>query len=155
MPQPRGLSLGTLNTWDIRGSRLAQAIQVVHIGGFDLMKMKETKITNRDYFCNRLGYDIVWLPRSTTASGGAEGGVHMVIHNRPQGWCIELTRFHGPKVGIWKVITVTYRNGSRSLAHTSGLPRWMTYRNWRRPLHNSGGKSNSVREPQHRHRPSP
>ena len=58
-PRPQGLSLGNFNICNGRGSRLAQAIQVVHIGGFDLMKMKETKITNRDYFCNRLGYDIV------------------------------------------------------------------------------------------------
>ena len=56
---PRGLSLGTLNIHDGRGSGIAQAIMAVQIGVFDLMILMETKITNQAYCHNSLVYDVV------------------------------------------------------------------------------------------------
>ena len=58
-PLPRGLSLGSFNIRDIQGFRLAQSIQVVYIGGFDLMILTETKIIDQAYFRNRMGYSMV------------------------------------------------------------------------------------------------
>ena len=33
-----------------------------------------------------------------TKKGGTQGGVWMISQNRPQGWSIKKTRFHGPNV---------------------------------------------------------
>ena len=56
---PQGISLGTLNIHDGWGYGLAQAIQELHIGSFDLMILTETKITDQDYCLRSLGYDVV------------------------------------------------------------------------------------------------
>ena len=56
-----------------------KVIQEVQIGGFDLMILVDTNITNQAYFRNRLGYDVVCSPIIPTASGGIQGGVCLVI----------------------------------------------------------------------------
>ena len=42
---------------------------------------------------------------STTAAVGAQVGVCLVIQDWPQGWSVYSTRFHGPNVVSYKVIT--------------------------------------------------
>ena len=59
IPHPWGLSIGTLNIRDGRISGLAQVIRLVHISGFGLMILTETKITDQDYCLRSLGYDVV------------------------------------------------------------------------------------------------
>ena len=103
--RPWGLSLVNFNIRDVRGSRLAQAIRFVKIGGFDLMILMETKISNQDYFCNSLGYYVVFLPTIVTTYGGAKVGVGLVVQDQPQVWSLELTRFHGPNMVICEVVT--------------------------------------------------
>ena len=95
---PVGLSLRTFNICDGQGFRLAQAIRAVHIVSFDLMIMTDTNTTNQAYCCNRMVYDMVCLPEITSANRGSQGGVGLVVQNQPQGWIIELMRFHGPNV---------------------------------------------------------
>ena len=57
---PWGLSLGTLNICNSRGSVIVQAIRAVQIGSFDLMILTETNINDQD-FCHRsLIYDVVF-----------------------------------------------------------------------------------------------
>ena len=31
-------------------------------------------------------------------TGGAQGGVDLVVRERPEGWSVELTRFHGKNI---------------------------------------------------------
>ena len=40
------------------------------------------------------------------ADGNVHGGLYMIICNRPQGWSIEETRFHGPNVMGCKVVNI-------------------------------------------------
>ena len=58
-PLPWGLSLSTFNIRDGRGSGIVQALQVVHLDGFNVMLLMDTKITDQDYLRNILGYDMV------------------------------------------------------------------------------------------------
>ena len=58
-PRPRGIFLGILNIRDGRCYGILQSIRAVHIGGFDLMILMETKITNQYYCRSRLGYNIL------------------------------------------------------------------------------------------------
>ena len=68
---PCGLSLGTLNICNSRGSVIVQAIQAVQIGSFDLMILTETNINYQAYCGIRLGYNVVCPLASTTAADGA------------------------------------------------------------------------------------
>ena len=43
------------------------------------------------------------------AADGAQGGVGLVVRDRPQGWSIELMRFHRPTVVRCKVVTGSKR----------------------------------------------
>ena len=45
----------------------------------------------------------------TTVVAGVQGGVCLVVQDRPQGWRIESTCFHRPNVVSCKVVTVTKR----------------------------------------------
>ena len=92
-PRPQGLSLGTFNICNGRGSGLFQAIRAVQIGGFDLTVLTETKIMDQAYCCNRLGYNLVFLPEITTAAGGAQGEVGLVFREQPEGWITDLMKF--------------------------------------------------------------
>ena len=58
-PHPWVLSLRTLNINNGRGSGIAWSTQAVNIGGFNIMILTDTRITDEDYFRNRLGYDVV------------------------------------------------------------------------------------------------
>ena len=42
---------------------------------------------------------------TTTASGGVQGEVVLVIRDRPQGCSVESIRFHGPNMVSCKVVT--------------------------------------------------
>ena len=55
----QGLSIRTFNICDGRGFGLVQDIRLVQIDGFNLMVMTETKVTNKAYCQNRMGYDVV------------------------------------------------------------------------------------------------
>ena len=91
------------------------------------MVLTETKITDHYYFHNRLGYNVVCFPAITTTTGGVQEGVGLVVQDRPQGWSIESTPFHRPKVVICEVFT--------GVKHS---PLIGAYHNWRRPCHYSG-----------------
>ena len=69
------------------------------------MILTETKISNQAYCRNRLVSDVVCLLMITTMYGGAQGGVCLVIWDQPQGWILELTRFHGPNMVKYEVVT--------------------------------------------------
>ena len=97
-PPPRGLSLGTYNIRYARGSGLAEAIWLVQLGSFNVMLLTKTNITSKEYFHNRIFYDMLCLPEFTTDTEGAQGGVGLVVRERPQGWSVDLIRFHGTKV---------------------------------------------------------
>ena len=58
------------------------------------MLLTNTKITSKAYCHNWMGYDVVCLPEITMATGGAQGVVGLVGIEWPQGWSVELTRFH-------------------------------------------------------------
>ena len=59
IPHHRGLSVGTINSRNGQRFGLSQDIRGVHIGGFYLMILEYTKITNLDCCRNMLGYNIV------------------------------------------------------------------------------------------------
>ena len=54
-PRPWGLSIGNFNIQDGQGFGIAHVIRVVHIDGFDLIILKEIKVTKQAYCRNRLG----------------------------------------------------------------------------------------------------
>ena len=110
LPKIWGLSIATFNICDNQGFRLEQAIQAVHIGGFDLMILTATNITDQAYGHNMLGYDVVYLPVFTTDAGGLKRGVGLVVRDQPQGWSIELMRFQGLKVVRFEVVASGKRN---------------------------------------------
>ena len=68
------------------------------------MILTETKITYHDYCGNRLGNDVVCPPVSTTAVRGIQGILFLVFRDKPQGWSVEATHFHGPNVVSCEVI---------------------------------------------------
>ena len=39
-----------------------------------------------------------------TAAGGAQGGVCLVVWEKPRGWSLEYIRFHGPNLVICEVV---------------------------------------------------
>ena len=49
--------------------------------------------------------NVVYSQKITTAAVDAQGGVGLVVRDRPQGWSKESTRFHGPIMVICEVIT--------------------------------------------------
>ena len=48
---------------------------MARIGGFDLMILTETRITDQDYYCNRVIYNVVCSPMRMIVVDGAQGGV--------------------------------------------------------------------------------
>ena len=64
------------------------------------MMLIETNIFDKAYCHNRLGYKVVCSLETTTEAGGVQGGVGLVVQERPNGWSVELTRFHGLNVVI-------------------------------------------------------
>ena len=75
------------------------------------MILTETKIFDKAYCPNYLGYDVVCSPAAATATGSAQEGVGLVIRERPKVWSVELTRFHGTNVVSCKFIS----SGQRTL----------------------------------------
>ena len=117
-PHPRGLSLGTYSTCDGWGVGLDQDIWSVQLGSFNIMPLVDIKISREAYFRNRLVYDVVCLSTVTRATGGAQGGVDLFVLERPQGWSVELTHFHGSNVVSCEVVS----GGKRTLLVGVYLP---------------------------------
>ena len=87
------------------GPGIVQDIQAERIGGFNLIIITETKITDQSYFHNKMGYDVVCLQAITTEDGNMQGEVGMVVRYQSQGWIIELTRLHGKNMVRFEVVT--------------------------------------------------
>ena len=126
MLHPQGLFLRTFNICYCQVFGLTQGIWAIYIGSFNLMILMETNITNQAYLRNNLGYDMVCFPDITTSVGGAQKGLGLVVWDQPQGWSIELMRFHGLNVVSTRVSLAA--NGLRSLAYNFTLPPRITYR---------------------------
>ena len=94
------------------------------------MVLMETKFANHYYCQNRLGYELVCSAAIMPVARGAQGGVGLVIWDQPQGWSIELTRFHGPNPLIFEVFTGGKRN--LIIVPYPTPPPWRTYQTWRR-----------------------
>ena len=73
-PLPQGLSIGTFNIRNGQGFGITQAIWEIQIGGFNLIILMETNITDQAYFHNRLGYEMVCSPKIMADAGGDQGG---------------------------------------------------------------------------------
>ena len=71
------------------------------------MVLTEMNTPTAVYCHNRLGYDIVCSPAWIASNGGVQGGVGLVLWDRPTGWSFELMCFHRPTVVSYKVITGT------------------------------------------------
>ena len=97
-PRPPGLAIGMLNIRDGRGFGLAQSIWAVESRGFDVMLLTETKISTTEYFRNWLGYKVNCLKARPTSTRGYQGGVILMTRDRPVGWGIKCTRYHGPNM---------------------------------------------------------
>ena len=85
-------------------------------GVFDVMIMIETKIQSEAYLHNRLGYDMNCLVVRPSISGGDQDGVGLVTREMPIEWGIDSTRYHGPNVVSFKIVTEI--TGPRSSAIT-------------------------------------
>ena len=82
---PWGLSLMIYHICDAFGSRITQAIWAARIGGFNLMSLTDTKITDQSYCQKSMGYNMVCLKEITTEEGNAQEGVEMIVWDQPQG----------------------------------------------------------------------
>ena len=58
------------------------------------MLLTKNKITSKAYCHKNLEYNVVCLPVLPMDTEGVQGGVGLVIRERPQVWSMELTRFH-------------------------------------------------------------
>ena len=104
-PRPLGLSLRNYHLRESTGSKISQAIWATRNGGFNLMILTETNITNHIYYRNRMGYNVVWLETIISADSDIQGGVRMIIKDQTQGWGIGWTHFHRTNVRSCKIIT--------------------------------------------------
>ena len=105
LPFPPGLSIGKYHIHNGWGYGIMQAIRATWIGSFDLMILTETKITDQAHFRNMMGYDVILSKVITTADGNTQGGVGIIIREKPQVWNIDYTHFHGPNTVSCDVIT--------------------------------------------------
>ena len=104
-PRSSGIAIRNLNTRDSRGLGLTQAIQAVERGDFDVMILTKTNIFTTAYCRNRLGYKATCSAAQPSSARGSQGGVGLVRRERPVGWGIESTRYHGPNVVICELFT--------------------------------------------------
>ena len=58
------------------------------------MVFTDTKVTYQAYCHNRLGYDVVCLPKIMMNISRVYGGVVLVVWDQPKGWIVESTRLH-------------------------------------------------------------
>ena len=77
---------------------------MAHIGGFNPMILTETNITDKAYCRHKMGYNVVCLEAHMTVDGDAQGGLGMIVRNRPQDWGIEKTCFCGTDVMSCEVV---------------------------------------------------
>ena len=96
--RPLGINIGTYNIRYGWAFGLPEAIWVVLKGNYDIIILTKTKVQDEMYCWNRLGYDVYCLLAMLMEDGGAKGGVGIVSIERPEGWLIELMRFHDPNV---------------------------------------------------------
>ena len=61
-----------------------EAVRVERSGGFELMILTKTKITDKVYCQCNMVYDVVFLEAHTTSAEDAQVGLGMIVHNRPQ-----------------------------------------------------------------------
>ena len=62
-----------------RGFGLDQSIWAVQLIRYDVMMLTETKISDKVYCHNRLGYDMVCLPAAATDARVIQGGLRLVV----------------------------------------------------------------------------
>ena len=117
-PRPPDLNLVTYNIWDGRGFAPPQAIRAVHIANYNLMLMTEMKIPDETYFQNHLGYNNMCSQVAGTEAGGAQGGVGLVVRERPEGWSVESMHFHGTNMVICEI----FSSGQQTLIIRAYLP---------------------------------
>ena len=77
---------------------------MVQIGGFDLVVLTDTKVTDKVYCHKSMGCDVVFSPYTTIESDIFQGGVGLVFRDRSKGWSIKSTLFHGPNVVSCEVV---------------------------------------------------
>ena len=78
LPGPLILVIRTLNIRNGRSFGLVQEVQVVKLGGFNLMVITKIKISTMVFFWNCLGYNIFCSTARPASAGGAQGGVDLV-----------------------------------------------------------------------------
>ena len=103
--RPPGLAIGKLNILDGRGFGMAQAIREVEREVFDMMMLTKTKIKSEAYSHNRLGYNVNFLAARPSSNRGTQGGVGLVTRERPVGWGVESTHYHGANVVSCNILT--------------------------------------------------
>ena len=108
-PHPPGLTIGMLNIRYGRAFGIVQAVRAVELGRFDLMVLTGTNISTSVYCWNWLGCDIVYSLSWPAIARGVQVGVGLVSWDRPMGWSLESTRFHGSNMVSCNIIPGTSR----------------------------------------------
>ena len=83
---------------------MAQVIQAVERGFFDMIMLTDTKIQSEAYSHNRLGCVVTFSTARPSSAGISQGGVGLVTRERLAGWGVDSTRYHGPKVVSYKIV---------------------------------------------------
>ena len=102
--RPHGIYIGTLNIQDGRGFGMAQAIQAVERGFFDLMPLTDAKIQSDAYSHNRIGYNMTCLTACPSRSRGAQGDNRLLTREIPVRWGIDSTQYHIPNVVSYEIV---------------------------------------------------
>ena len=104
-PHPQLLSIRKFNICNGPGFGRTQAIRSAQIGGFNIIILTDTKITDQAYWHSRLSYNVVCLSEITTDYSGVQGRVVLVIRDLPKGWSVDSTHFHRPNVLVCEVVS--------------------------------------------------
>ena len=85
---------------------MPEAIQAVQKGNYNIMLLTETKIHDSVYFPKLLGYDVYCSMVTATATEvrREKGRAGITSRERPEGWLIGLTRFHGTNMASYDLI---------------------------------------------------
>ena len=68
------------------------------------MVLTNTNISTKAYCQNRIGYEVTCSTERPTRARGYQGSVRVVTRERPIGWGIESTRYHGPNMIRCKLV---------------------------------------------------
>ena len=70
-----------------------------------MILLMETKIQSKAYYHNRLEYNVHYPKARPSGAWVSQDGVGLVTRERPDWWGVESTRFRGPNLVSFEIVT--------------------------------------------------